>query len=80
MHAYPMSAQSTVFLVGAVLVLATELLLWRLFRRRVHGFIFPREIDISPFRFFTLLRLRICVLVHAAFLLAVLGGSVLFLW
>ena len=75
-----MNTQLLILTIGAVLILLCEFTLWRLFRRRVEGYLFPREIDISPLRFFTLMRLRICVLLHTVFLLAVLASTLWFAW
>ncbi len=69
----------TIVIAGSCVVLM-EFLLWELFCKRVKGFIFPREIDMSPLRFFTLMRLRVCVLLHTVFMLLAVVGSLWFTW
>ncbi len=75
-----MDTRLTVLISGFIIVLFSEFVLWRLFRRRVNGFLFSREIDISHFRFFTLLRLRLCAVLHAVLLLVILLCSLWFVW
>lgn len=53
---------------------------WLLFHRKVEGLNFPRECDASFFGFFTLTRMRLMTILHAAFLFAVCTVSLLFLW
>lgn len=68
------------FAAGGALVIALEWTMWRLFLRRIEGIHFPRETDMSYFRFFSIGRVRLCALAHTAFLLSALGLSLFFLW
>ena len=49
--------------IGAI-ILVTEFAMWRLFLRKMAGIDFPHEFDRSYFRFFTMLRMRIVVILH----------------
>lgn len=67
-------------IVGGVLgVLVTEMMLWRLFRMRMEGLHFPSTMG-PVSRMVGLGRVRVFVLIHALFLLAVLILSLLLLW
>ncbi|MDO8649470.1 MAG: hypothetical protein Q7R81_06860 [Candidatus Peregrinibacteria bacterium] len=75
-----MDASLTTFFWSAGLVIAMELVLWKLFRRKIAGLLFPLEADQSFFRFFTLNRLRAIAVVHTIVLLVMLFLSLSFLW
>lgn len=57
-----------------------EILLWRLFRRRIDPVIFPSDSDASQLRFFHLGRVRFIALCHTIVLGAWLFLSVAWLW
>lgn len=67
-----------VSVVGAVL--ASELLLWLLFRRKIIGLLFSRTNDVSIFRFFTIARIRFIALMHSVVLSLMVGLSVFVIW
>ena len=58
------------FLISGVIIVIVEWMLWRLFKTKIEGMIFPHETDQSSLSFFTLGRLRACAFVHTCFLLA----------
>lgn len=70
---------SAIITVGAI-VIAIELVLWRLFNRKVRGLSFPHESDESLFRSFTPLRLRIGAILHTLFLIGIFVLLSIFLW
>lgn len=61
--------------IGIIIVLM-EGTLWWIFRSKITGLVFPREMDASLFRFFSITRLRLFAALHAIFLI---GASVLLL-
>ncbi len=67
-------------LTTVCVLLFGEILLWRLFRRRIDPMIFPPESDASALGFFHLGRLRLLALVHTAALGTTLVLSLLWLW
>lgn len=69
-----------ILIIGLVVILLAEWTLWRLFRQRIAGLLFPRDVDTSSMRFFSLVRLRLCAIIHGLFLALVLFLSFLFLW
>lgn len=75
-----MTTPLLVILITVGILLLGEVLLWRLFRRRIDPMIFPPESDASQLRFFHLGRLRLLALVHAAALGTTLVLSLLWLW
>lgn len=65
---------------SSILIVVVEGCLWLLFRQRVQGLSFPRELDASFFRFFTLGRLRAIAIGHTLFLLGAVIALFLLLW
>jgi hypothetical protein len=68
------------FLIGLAVILSVEWIMWRLFLRRVGGVHFAPDVDASAARFFTLSRIRVCVIAHTVFLAALLYVILVFLW
>ncbi len=66
--------------IGIGIILATELFLWRAFRRKVAGLIFPHETDASVFRFFTLRRMHAIAIAHSFLLAATVAVCFFLLW
>lgn len=67
-----------ILLVGALLV--GELILWRMFRRRVDPVIFPTDHDQSSIGFFRPGRMRFVALCHTIALGVAIVLAVLWLW
>lgn len=74
----------TEFTLTIVLLLCTallgELVLWRMFRRRVDPVIYPADRDASQVGFFRLGRMRAVAFLHAIILCAWIILSILWLW
>ena len=64
-----MSLFFTITAACMIAIIAAEMMMWRLFRIRIAGLLFPRDIDASLLQFFTLPRLRFAALFHTLFLL-----------
>lgn len=64
----------------SIVVLVLEYFFWRLFRSKIEGLLFPHETDHSALSFFTLLRLRICVLSHTVFLVVCIWSATLLIF
>lgn len=64
----------------ACVLLGWEILLWRLFRRRIDPMIFPAESDASQLRFFDLGRMRFIAACHTVALGAAVLLPLLWLW
>lgn len=64
-----------VFLVIAALLILIEWILWRLFKAKIGGMLFPHETDHSALSFFTIGRLRLCAIAHTIFLLLCAFGA-----
>lgn len=54
--------------IGTAIIIA-EILLWRLFHRKIADMRFPPSMDASSIRFFSLHRMRSMVVTHGALLL-----------
>ncbi|TSC59947.1 MAG: hypothetical protein Greene041662_332 [Candidatus Peregrinibacteria bacterium Greene0416_62] len=54
--------------IGLV-ILATEIFLWRLFRRKISDMHFPPLMDASSIRFFSVHRMRSAIMLHGGLLL-----------
>jgi hypothetical protein len=67
-------------LVGTACILALEWTMWRLFRRRLEGLHFPREVDVSSARFFNVHRIFLVSLAHTLLLCLALLLTLLLLW
>jgi hypothetical protein len=61
-------------------LVATEFMLWRMFRRRVDPVIFPAEQDASSVAFFRPGRMKLLTLAHSVALGAAVVIPVLWLW
>lgn len=70
----------TVLAVVGGWIFICEIILWMLFRHKCRGIIFPKEMDESFFRSFTLHRMGFFALIHTVFLLSVLFFTTIFLW
>ena len=58
--------------IGIAVILGFEWTMWKLFLRRVQGVHFPRDLDKSHLRFFSIGRIRMCAIMHTSFLAVVL--------
>ena len=58
---------TTLICVG-MLILAGEILLWRLFYTKIVDMHFPPSLDSSSIRFFSIHRMRIAVIIHEGLL------------
>ncbi len=67
-------------LVVACTVLLLEWGMWRVFLTRVEGIHFPEASDVSQLRFFSLRRIRACVILHAAFVAVCLVLLTVYAW
>ncbi len=65
--------------IGA-LMLIIEGTLWLIFVHKLRGLHFPRSVDESFFRFFSLTRLRLVAVLHTLFLLAIFVLVSLYVW
>ncbi len=72
--------QMTLAVIGALVVICTELTLWLVFRRKIAGLLFPREADQSFFKFFSISRLRLVAIFHTLFLGTIAFTAFQFLW
>lgn len=72
--------QLTVSIIFGLLILVTELILWKLFRSHIEGLVFPRDTDTSSLHFFTITRLRVCALAHTIFLMTMVLLALFFFW
>ena len=61
-------------------IVVAELVLWRLFRRKISEMYFPHELDTSYFRFFTMLRLRALAIMHAVVLIVAVSFAFFLQW
>ena len=75
-----MDSLLTAIIGSSVLIVMVEGFLWMLFRKRIQGICFPRKMDVSFFRFFTLGRLRAVAISHTLFLLGAVNALYLLLW
>ncbi len=75
-----MDSLTTAIIGSSALIVIVEGFLWKLFRKRIQGICFPREMDASFFRFFTLGRLRAIAISHTLFLLGTVNALYLLLW
>lgn len=65
--------------VAILSIIATEWVLWQLFRRRAEGLHLHLS-STTGRRVFTATRIRVCMMLHTIFLLSVALFSLLFLW
>ncbi len=70
----------TAWIIVGVTIAFVEVVLWMVFRHKIEGLCFPRELDQSIFRFFTLTRLRLIAILHTLFLIATFMICSSFLW
>lgn len=70
----------TMWIIAGIGIVTLEGVLWLLFRRKVEGLCFAREIDQSFFRSFSLNRLRALAIVHTLALTGIVIGSTYLLW
>ena len=64
----------------AVLIICIEITLWTLFRRRLVRICLPPQADVRLVRFFTLPRLRICIVIHTVMLCLIFYLFYFLLW
>ena len=69
----------SIVIASAISILAIEWILWRLFRRRVDG-LHLHLAHTTTRKFFTLMRIRICAIIHTLFLLCATILPLIFLW
>jgi hypothetical protein len=62
------------FAALALILVLLEWVMWRTFRNKIAGVLFPHEADHSSLSFFTMGRIRVCAIVHTVFLLLCLLG------
>jgi hypothetical protein len=67
-------------IVLGVAVTAAEATLWLLFRHKVANMRFPRTMDLSSFRFFSMRRMQVSGIVHGMLLLLSTLLPVWILW
>lgn len=67
-------------LVASTLIVAVELILWRIFRNKIAGVLFPHDADQSALPLFTMARLEACAVLHAIFLLVCVDISIFLLF
>lgn len=70
----------TASIVVGIIILLIELVLWRVFVGKIEGICFPGEADHSHFRFFSLIRMRLMIILHTIMILGVLVISTVLLW
>ena len=58
-----------VAIIVTIVILAVEILLWRLFRARIEGLILPRSSDSSSLHFFSIARVGGCAFIHTVVLI-----------
>lgn len=63
-----------------VVILLTEAIMWWLFHRKYAQICLPDHGDVHVFHLFTMWRLRLMVLLHTFFLVAVIIIAYLLLW
>lgn len=64
----------------AAIILSVELIMWRLFYRKVAPLCFEEEADNAFFLFFRLWRLRLLAIIHTIFLLLLTVVPLAILW
>ena len=75
-----MSSLLVTIILNALFVIIVELILWKLFQRKIAGLNFPHETDASFFRFFTMNMMRLCALLHAIALIVLPSFFLILLW
>lgn len=66
--------------ISVIAVLATELIMWHLFSKRIDGLHFPHSADTSHLRFFSFRRVQICALIHSVFVAGALAFFFILIW
>ncbi len=64
----------------AATVAIVEGVLWHAFCSKVRGLVFPRALDESPFRFFSVPRMRIIALTHTVSFVLFLSFALISVW
>lgn len=67
-------------IAAGIVIVLLEFILWTLFRRKIVGLEFPREVDASVFHFFSGRRMRTLALIHTIILLVTVPFFIALLW
>lgn len=69
-----------ILIIYSILILITELTLWKIFRKKLAGLSFPSEIDESFHGYFSINKIRIFAIIHTIILLATTYLFYFLLW